>query len=374
VLAWCRNEVLKQDALQLNVVRALRKEAELAGVEDEAAHVASRVGQLNNLARPWIPEVAGAAEIHFWGMHPDATQELGGAQRGELFGAQLLDDPAFSPYQVVRYRAHYGLKVEDFPKFSSGDPSTSQPAGGYFRAYDERIARLNSTGNTVTPHLDKRWHLPAFMPDLNPRKVQEDEARIDRAWLLGLIHGFLRVVERDLEPVWEFSREGKLSPVVTRGAPTPGRLHALHDALHHNPSIVGHVLEKAQAEHEQDRARHPGQIEEHRFVKGCAATPAFGRPANILDLVCRYGEGVAPSPELEREQEETLGLLLGEIEAYFVRVHGPQQARTAREAAAAFIERLAAESPTYAGADRDGYHFQHWSSIVQAKLDALRAR
>jgi hypothetical protein len=374
VLAWCRNEVAKQDALQLNVVRALRKESELAGMETAAPHLASRIGQMTNLARPWIPEVSGAAEIHFWGMHPDATAELGGGEKNELFGSQLLDDPAFSPYQVVRYRGHYGLKVEDFPKFSSGDPATSLPSGGYFRSYDERIQRLNTVGNTVSPHLDKRWHLPAFMPDLNPRKVQEDEARIDRAWLLGLIHGFLRVVDRDMQPVWEFSREGKLSPVVTRGAPTPGRLFALHDALHHNPAIVQHTLERAEAEHEQDRARHPADVGQHRFVAGCLNPPALGGKTNVFDLVCRYGEGAAANPELEREQEETLALLLAEIEAYFVRFHGPQQARTAREAAAAFIERLAAESPTYAGADRDGYHFQHWSSIVQARLGQLRGQ
>lgn len=374
VLKWCRNEVLKQDALQMNVIRALRREAELAGREDVDAHVSARVGTMTNLARPWIPEVAGAAEIHFWGMHPEATTEVGGALRNELFGSQLLDDPAFSVYQVVRYRGHYGLKVEDFPKFSSGDASTSQPVGAYFKAYDDRIERLNTVGNTVTPHLDKRWHLPAFMPDLNPRKVQEDEARIDRAWLLGLIHGYLRVVERDMQPVWEFSREGKLSPVVTRGAPTPGRLFALHDALHHNPAVVGHTVERAEAEQEQDRARLPSQAEEHRFVKGCIAPPAMGGSTNILDLVCRYAEGAAANPELEREQEETLALLLAEIEAYFLRVYGAQQGRTAREAAAAFIERLAAEAPTYANAEKDSYAYQHWSSIVQAKLNQLRGQ
>jgi hypothetical protein len=375
VLAWCRKEVLKQDALQLNVVRALRKEAELAGADDDAPHVANRVGQMTNLARPWVPEVTGAAEIHFWGMHPDATAELSGAQRNELFGSQLLDDPAFSAYQVVRYRAHYGLKVEDLAKFSSGDPAMSLPAGAYFKAYDDRIGRLVSTGNTVTPHLDKRWHLPAFMPDLNPRKVQEDEARIDRAWLLGIIHGFLRVVERDMQPVWEFSREGKLSPVVTRGAPTPGRLYALHDALHHNPAVVGHTLERAEAEQEQDRARHPGAIQEHRFVKGCVEPVGLGRGgSNVLDLVCRYAEGAAADPELDREREETLALLLDEIERYFLRFYGPQQARTAREAAAQFIQHLAEQAPTYANADRGTYPFQHWSSIIENKLNQLRGQ
>ncbi|HLM67391.1 MAG TPA: hypothetical protein VK358_07685, partial [Longimicrobium sp.] len=96
--------------------------------------------------------------------------------------------------------------------------------------------------------------------------------------------------------------------------------------------------------------------------------------SNILDLVCRYAEGTAPTPELEKVQEETLGLLLAEIESYFLRVYGQQQGRTAREAAAAFIEELAGAAPTYANADHDTYQFQHWSSIVQARLAQLRGQ
>ena len=371
VLKWCRNEVLKQDALQLNVVRALRREAEFAGAESPEAHVAARVGQMTNLARPWVPEVAGAAELHFWGVHPESTAELGTAQRNELFGSQLLEDEAFSPYTVIRYRGHYGLKVEDFPKFSSGDPATSLPAGAYFRAYHDRIERLEQQGNTVTPHLDKRWHLPAFMPDLNPRKVQEDEQKIDLAWLHGIVHGYLRVVERDLQPVWEFSRDGSLSPVITRGAVTPGQLHLLHDALRYNPAIVGHVLEHAAQDQEQDRARNPRDLQSHAFVRGCLAAPGAGKGANVLELVCRYGEGAPADGAVEKEQEEMLALLLAEVERYFVRVHGEQNRRAARQGAAELIQRLAAEAPTYAGAERDSYRFQHWSSLVDARLRAL---
>ena len=53
-------------------------------------------------------------------------------------------------------------------------------------------------------------------------------------------------------------------------------------------------------------------------------------------------------------------------------MYGQQQGRTAREAAAAFIEHLAGAAPTYTNADRDSYQYQHWSSIVQAKLAQLR--
>ncbi|HEX2205211.1 MAG TPA: tubulin-like doman-containing protein [Longimicrobium sp.] len=370
VLAWCRGEVRKQDALQLNVARALRKEADFLGA-DAGAHVAARVGQLTNLARPWVPEVTGAAELHFWGVHPEAVAELGGGEREALFGAQLIDDAAFSPYTIVRYRAHYGLKVEDFPKFSSGDRAAGQPAGAYFRAYTERIERVKK-GLSVTPHLDKRWHLIAYMPDLNPQQAEADEQKVDRAWLLGLVYGYLQVVSYDGRPVWEFARDTGSSLVVTHGQPTPGRLPLLYEALRHNPSVVDHALERAADAERRDASEHPDAVERHRFVAGALSTPALGKGANALDLVVRYTEGAPGDAALADRQEALLTLLVDEIEAHYVRAYGSARAGTARRAAADLIERLARESATYAGADADSFEFRRWKTIVENKVDALR--
>ncbi|HEX5725344.1 MAG TPA: tubulin-like doman-containing protein [Longimicrobiaceae bacterium] len=372
VLRWCRNEVLKQDALRLNVVRALRKEADFAGADDGDAHVAARVGRLTNLARPWVPEVPGAAEIHFWGIHPESTAELQAAQRNTLFGSQLLSDEAFSPFVVVRYRGHYGLKVEDFPKFSSGSRERGQPAGTYFRAYTDRIARVEA-GNSVTPHLDKRWHLQAFLPDLNPAQAQEDEARVDRAWLDGLIYGYLKVASFDGRPVWEFNRETGTSLLVSGGSPTPGKLQALHEALRHNPSVVEHALERAEEQAEADRRNHPEAVEPHRFHQGCVRSPALGDGANVLDLACRFLAGAQRDEALEQKQEQLLASLLDEIEAYYVEAYGGHRSHTARTAAAALIESLAQGSPTYTGADPGSYEFRRWKNVVDNKLQALRA-
>lgn len=370
VLAWCRNEVRKQDALQLNVVRALRREAELQGVEDADAHVAARVERLTHLARPWVPEVAGAAEIHFWGVHPESVAELQGGRRDALFGSQLIADEAFAPFQVVRYRAHYGLKVEDFPKFSSGDPDRGIAAGQYYRAYADRVRRLETEGNTVTPHLDRRWHLQAFMPDINPRQVEAEEQKIDRAWLYGLIYGSLRVVTFDGRPVWEFVRGGSSSLVVTNGAQVPGRLAQLHQALRHNPSVVEYTVERGEDARDADLNQHSTAVEQHRFYKGCVSSPALNDGANILDLVCRYAEGSPPGPALDKDQDELLKQLLDEIEDYFRRVYATQS-RTAGEQAAQLIRKLAEGSDAYRQADTQRYEFRRLKNAVEGKIHAL---
>ena len=53
--------------------------------------------------------------------------------------------------------------IDDFIKFSAGDSSRSD--GDYYIAYRNVIDRIvaesrngKSTGMTITPHIDKRWH------------------------------------------------------------------------------------------------------------------------------------------------------------------------------------------------------------------------
>jgi hypothetical protein len=374
VVAWCRQTIRNQDTLDLDVVRALRKEAEMAGVENPDAYIAERVARLTRLARPWVPEVSDAAELHFWGLHPDSLRELQPVQRDEIFGASLIEEDAFSRYDILRYRAHYGLRVEDFPKFSSADPGGGHPAGAYFRAYTSRIRRLTTEGNTVTPHLDKRWHLQAYLPDLNPRQVEEDEQKVDRAWLYGLIHGYLQVVEDDRRRVWEFFREGGSALVVSDGEPTAGRLYSLHEALRHNPSIVDQTLRRAEEEQAHDYDRHADRIQDHHFYRGLLASEALktGTPQNLLDLVLRFPEGAPADPQLNEKRQQLLDFFLNEVTAYYRNVFGSHKTQTAHEHAAQLIEKLADEAEVFQQADRGSREYQVWRNLIDTRLRTLR--
>jgi hypothetical protein len=117
-----------------------------------------------------------------------------------LFGGQAVEDPAFSPYSVVRYAATYGLKAENLPKFAAGSEERDQPAGAYYRAYKNRIRQLVEKGNTVTPHLDRRWHLPAYLPDLNSTLWTVEKQKIDRALILG----YLKACDFDGKSLWVY--------------------------------------------------------------------------------------------------------------------------------------------------------------------------
>jgi hypothetical protein len=211
------------------------------------------------------------------------------------------------------------------------------------------------------------------MPDLNPRKVEEDEQKVDRAWLRGLVHGYLQVVESDERRVWEFFREGASSLVVTGGEPTAGQLHLLHEALRHNPSIVDHTLERAAQESERDRGQYGEQLDKHHFYDGNAANRALGGTLNMIDVVLRFTDGGPPDEARERKRDALLALLLDEIAGYFRQAIGSHQARTAGLRAADFIEQLAAGSTMYQQADRDSREFRVWQNVIEGRVRALRA-
>jgi hypothetical protein len=372
VVEWCRKSIREQDALDLNVVQALRKEAEFAGDEDHETYITRRVEQLSRLARPLVPEVSGAAELPFWGMHPDSVRVLQDAHRDSILGTQLIEDQAFSRYQVLRYRATYGLKVEDFPKFSSGDPETGQPAGSYFTAYSSRILRLTNEGNTVTPHLDKRWHLQAFMPDLNPRKVEEEEHKVDRVWLYGLIFGYLQVVEEDGREVWAYNRESGLSLVVVDGATTPKHLSRLHKALLHNPAIVEQTLRRAEEVIADDRDKNTDEVERQRFHAGLHSPPGMKESMNILDVVLSFPKGGSAEPRIIEKRDALLGVLLNEITSFFRDLYGSHRSKTAGDLAAALIDQLRKESEVYRKADAGSRDLQTWKNLIDGHIRKLR--
>ena len=216
VLGWCVNEMYKEDALNLNCVRALRKEAQYRGMSEDQLdnYIRNEISTLNNLARPFVPSSNTATELNAWGVHPENIKELSGEMKNQLFeGSDLVEDNAFSAYEIIRNRTIYGLTIDNFNKFYSGD-ETMAP-GEYYKAYNARIRKLTEQGNTVTPHLDKRWHLQAYLPELNRERVQEDMSKVDRALVWGTMLGYLENINDYGTLTWLFD-DSAGSPDDTR--------------------------------------------------------------------------------------------------------------------------------------------------------------
>lgn len=372
VVGWCRKQLLKFDTLDLDIVRALEREAELHAPELEEFdnHLRQRITALANLAKPFVPDVPGAMlrPMRFWGVNPRGNSRLPDSTKNHLFGPDLLVDEGFAPHELICYNSVYGLKAEDFDKFSAGVEGV-KPPGAYYLAYRERIKRMNETGRFVSPHLDKRWHLPAYMPDLNERQDEQDAKRIDQAFILGMIYGFLDITNDSGKDIWVYYGEGGGSQAVkVLGKTAKGVPHLLHEALRYNPVIFDKVLARVGERRESDRRNFPDEKElpKHKFCDGSSSV-------NIFEKIFTYPTGDPGNASLvETVTERLMPLLLNEIENYFSFVFGLHRDTMAQKAAADYIESLVQASPAFSMADKRTRYCQDWERFLQERLRTLR--
>jgi exonuclease VII small subunit len=376
VVGFCRRELLKMESLDINCIEAMRREAELQQIPGSRldSHIEELIKSLDRLARPFVPETVHANRIDAWGAHPDCIHELSNQQRNELFGTGLIGDASFLPYEIIRYKSNYNMKVNDFSKFSSGDPGRGVEPGEYFIAYANRINQLTTRGNTVTPHLDKRWHVPAFLPDLNPQKAKEDETKVDRALIVGIMMGYLKNDENYGAPTWVFF-EGSNSRLVRIGDKLADKYtHSLHKALMHNPVIVDKVMQLYLKRREEDKGDFQDKIAQHQFHKQALHVYYYPikKEINILDLLLRYADDARGDEKLPQKEEVLLNALLEEIFSYFLFVYGSHKEGQANTEAKKFVQALMEGSEFYSGADKRSSRFQVWENIIQNKLRSTR--
>ena len=294
VMAWCEKQLLKEDSLDLDVIAAIRKEAEATRQEPQL-HIEERVRQVRAVAKPLgLAPPQRRVEAN-WGVHPRALAALTETQAHALFGDDpVIADDAFSRHELWRYTAVYGLTVDDLPKFFAGNERVGRTAGAYYMAYKQRVEQLVARGNTVTPHIDKRWHLPAYLPDINAEVAKSDLGKVDRAFLVGLAYGMLLKETEDGREIWIFRgggrREGR-RPVVTNGKAVRGLSHLLHDALALNPAVVDGVLSSAAEYDRDDREKHPGELDRHGLWKQLSIS-------GLVGALVRFPAGDPARPDL----------------------------------------------------------------------------
>ena len=154
----------------------------------------------------------------------------------------------------MRVNAVRLLTVEkNYKGFVSRDRTdlSDEHIGNYYRAYMDLIGRVNGRGSKAySPHLDKYWHLPAYMPNIG--FTQADEVvRVFRALYWGLLFGKFKSESRGGDNYWKYvgntsyfikDIDGRM---VLTGNSQKYAIDRLFQSLTANPAIVQEVLENA---------------------------------------------------------------------------------------------------------------------------------
>ena len=391
VVGWCKQTLKKHESININVIAALKKQAQLSKI-DSSAKIKEELSIVNRLANPYIYNNSSQAESQaYWGVHPACMDVLTQQDVNSVFGdpEKIIKDEAFSPYEIIRYRNIYGIFAEDIPSFQvSTSGNRFHNYGTYFRAYKQRIDQLEHDINVnITPHLDKRWHKSAFMPDINKEMVQWDQRKTQRAYLLGLIHGRLKKIHRDNVTLWECHTANQGRKAITVGSQkVKSRFYDLYQSMFHNPAHVDIIIEHVNSVWETDRYEKikEGDIEinKHQFIKGCFKCPckegtqksddsnkdnAQTETYNILDLVLIFlNEYPNDDDQILPLTQELLKVLLNEIKNYLISVYGKRHVNKAKRIAKNLIKKLCNKSSQYINAKKDNdYVFRRWNDMIK---------
>lgn len=364
ILSYCNSQLRTRyrDKLEFNIVEAMRKEADFQHVEGDT-YVRERIVELIHLASPFIPKVSHHRELQYWGVHPNVYNSLNEELLQDIFSEKETVDEAFSTFEIVCYRAHYGLSLQDFPKLSSGHLSNVMldGKGDYFQAYYRRINKLNIKKTNVTPHLDKYWHLPAFMPDLNATQTKLDYEKCNRAFLYAYIYRWIDLVKVDERYFYQYNGIGRTQLIQSMGKNVTGEGYKLHRALLHNPFIYENIISRF--EQEQEKAMQVGgHLYTHPFIMGAQDVKWLKKEQvhNIVDIVTVYAGEAKRDALLEETSDELLRLLVDEIEGYFKNYYGIGAEGMARKESAIFIDHLWNRSYAKDYIDENSAAYKKW--------------
>ncbi len=181
ILDFWRETVIDQygNKVDMDIIEALLKEAEYEegyfSFDEKKRYVDQKYREALHLAAPFIEKPKGQEpyEIIACGMSTEIEDknDIAKSEILRLFG-NFERDALMDKYQVLFMKALYNLKVSDLHKFAPRDGHAADPikAGSYYDDYVERIDNVlpdSEKSNTITPHLDRRWHFVGVMPDLD---------------------------------------------------------------------------------------------------------------------------------------------------------------------------------------------------------------
>lgn len=257
---------------EMNVLAALKKEAEFNGGNAAQQHdyMLRKFHAFRDRAEIWGPDNldANIRYINAWGLNPECLDSatITREESDELFGssdvttnvataATQIVSERFSPFEICRVNAVTLLGVEtNFKNFLSKEKTdlSDESQGTYYMAYKEVIERVNRMDSkTFSPHLDKHWHLPAYMPNIGFTQADEIK-KVFRALYWGLLLGNFKSESRGGDSYWKFvgdvsyflkDIDGKM---VLTGNTLKYSIDRLFSVLTTNPEIIKYVAKETE--------------------------------------------------------------------------------------------------------------------------------
>ena len=267
----------KSGYARMNVIEALRKEADLAVLDDavdrEADKLAYMQSRFSDLKKMAVTRGADNIDtnvnrpINSWGVHPECVDEnkLKPTERAQLFGQENIStnplnaasqevSELFSKYEIIRADSIHELELSKNFKGLIDVPTSDLSQGNtgvYYKAYKDLIDRITlGESKAYSPHLDKRWHLPSYMPNIG-MSMDNFLNDVFKALYYGLLFERLTVKGHKGEDYWyaiqtssDYIKDLNKKMISVKGKGVAMAINMLFElGLANNPKLVTNILQ-----------------------------------------------------------------------------------------------------------------------------------
>ncbi len=326
ILGYFGDQVMERyhSQIKIDVIEALEREfraREHDYEEDHAIHyVKAEIEKAKRLAAPFLEQPLGEERHPIQACAYNPKLEGDSDPKRKSLISELLGnyggekDVDISPQEILFYNAIYGIRARDLSKYAPERKHLTEkrPAGAYFAAYYRLVSGIKPSvieTKVITPHIDRRWHTIAAMPDLDDAYQAEQISEIHRAFFTGIAYKVI-VWEtvHDSTRIYRYRPVGDLEQefMVTNGTPCD-QFYEVLDALTISPVAVKDVKEAVDRTlsrfiTEQQAASFERSPLAEALEKGIplaelgeVVTGMGGRKATIFDIPAFYAVSVPKS-------------------------------------------------------------------------------
>lgn len=370
------DKIRTSDILDKDIITAIREEFDMqrdlgkTNSDDVKNYTKDLFLSASSIAKP-LALKKGADDLSIWGINPIILDKINDNEKSYLFNTDpIIDNEGFKKYEIIRYTSTYGLKAQDFDKFSSGDIKINKAPGTYFTTYMEIVKKLKEKESlTITPHLDRNWHLQAYMPDLNSAQADADKESINKVFLYGLLYEYIKQIRDDGTTAWNsISKTGFSSKVKKQGQIIKGRYSDLYEVLEFNPAIVDEIMSRVEEQRELDcDEKYRTEILKHKFIDFVKESK------NFIDILIRYKEeiGDRDSEKTENTISELMDFYIRETEKYISDFYGSNKVRTGKKVLMYFLIATLNNSEEIKGADEGIPFIENFNNKIRVKVENL---
>lgn len=246
--------------IDMDIISAMEREIEIEEGEYDPARISQITENIiyntRKMSTPFIERPLGeqvepiSACTYHPSIDPHDDSPRAGLIAKELNNYGGTPDSDIGKNMIIFYQSIYGLRANRLSKFAPAREGICSE-GMYHKAYFELVRQIVPALKNIpiiTPHIHKGWHLVANMPDLDEVDQKDQEMRIYKAFLLGLIYGIIKqkpVSSRDFLYKLELSGSAPESFVVSNHTPCD-LFYEVLDALTINPLVVDRILDEVQ--------------------------------------------------------------------------------------------------------------------------------